>query len=120
MLAVAGQAWLSKPSLQAQPSGNSYTADLGDLMAATQWRHLKLSYAGDLRNWALADYEVGEIRKSFSAAAKLYPVFQNVPLAKLIADVSEPALKEIDKSIKSYRRILVMDGVRRQRFELAI
>lgn len=101
MLTLAGQAFLSKPQLQAQPSGSSYLPDLGDLMATMQLRHLKLAWAGDLKNWELASYEVGEMRKSFAVAAKLYPVFQNVQLAKLIADVSEPALKEIDDSIKA-------------------
>ncbi len=70
-------------------------------MAGTQLRHLKLAWAGDLQNWELANYEVSEIRRSFAVAAKLFPVFQNVQLTKLIADVSEPALKEIDDSIKA-------------------
>ncbi len=101
VLTLAAQAFLSKPQLQAQPSGSSYLPDLGDLMATMQLRHLKLAWAGDLKNWELANYEVGEMRKSFAIAAKLYPVFQDVQLAKLIADISEPALKEIDDSIKA-------------------
>lgn len=101
VLTLAGQAFLSKPRLQAQPSDTSYVPDLGDLMATMQLRHLKLAWAGALKNWELASYEVGQMRKSFDAAAKRYPVFQNVQLAKLIADISEPALKEIDDSIKA-------------------
>ena len=101
VLTLAGQAFLSKPQLQAQPSDSSYVPDLGNLMAIMQLRHLKLAWAGDLKNWDLASYEVGQMRKSFAATAKLYPVFQNVQLAKLIADVSEPALKKIDDSIKA-------------------
>lgn len=101
VLTLAGQAFLSKPQLQAQPSDSSYVPDLGNLMAIMQLRHLKLAWAGDLKNWELASYEVGQMRKSFAATAKLYPVFQNVQLAKLIADVSEPALKKIDDSIKA-------------------
>jgi hypothetical protein len=70
-------------------------------MASTQLRHLKLAWAGYLGSWELADYEVDEIRKSFDVAAKYYPKYQNVPFAKLIADVSDPALKEIDDAIKA-------------------
>lgn len=100
-LALVGSVWLSRPQVQAQPSASPYVPDLGDLMAATQLRHLKLAWAGDLQNWALAKYEAGEIRDSLAVAAKLYPIFRNVELAKLIADVSEPALKEIDDAIKA-------------------
>ena len=86
---------------QTERANCSYVPDLGDLMGATQLRHIKLSFAGNLKNWDLASYEVAQIRKSFEAAAKFYPEFQDVPLAKLVADVSEPALKEIDQSIKA-------------------
>lgn len=73
--------------------------DLADIMGATELRHLKLSYAGSVENWDLANYEVGQIKKSFQRAAKFYPVFETVPVAKLIAEISEPALAEVDKSI---------------------
>jgi len=86
---------------QTEPANSSYVPDLGDLMGATQLRHIKLSFAGNLKNWDLASYQVAQIRKTFEAAAKLYPIFQDVPLAKIVADVSEPALKEIDQSIKA-------------------
>jgi hypothetical protein len=59
------------------PGGSSmrdgYVPRLGDIMGDTQLRHLKLWYAGKLRNWQLADYELGQIRASFEDAATLYP-----------------------------------------------
>ncbi len=113
VLTLSGQAWLSKPELHAQPSDSSYLPDLGDLMANTQLRHLKLAWAGDLQNWELANYELSKMRKSFAVAAKLYPVFQNIQLAKLIADVSEPALKEIDDSIKAKNHTAVTQGFKK-------
>ena len=70
-------------------------------MGATQLRHFKLWFAGKLKNWDLANYEVVEIRRSFDAAAEFYPEFQNGVLGKLITDVSAPALAKIDKSIKA-------------------
>jgi mono/diheme cytochrome c family protein len=75
--------------------------ELADIMAGTQLRHLKLSYAGSLHNWELAEYEVGQMRKSFALVGTLYPDYQNVPVAKLINELGEPALAELDKTIKA-------------------
>jgi mono/diheme cytochrome c family protein len=74
--------------------------DLADIMHVTQLRHLKLSYAGSVRNWDLAEYEARQMGKSFRRAAQFYPVVENVPLASLIAAFSEPALAEVEKAIK--------------------
>lgn len=60
--------------------GGTYVPGLGDIMGAIQWRHLKLSYAGHLRNWELASYELGQIQESLSNAARLY---QNIPIEKI-------------------------------------
>ena len=94
----------SSPLPPTQEAPHSYVPDLAEVMSITQLRHFKLSYAAEVDNWELANYEVAQVRKIFDAAAKLYPVFQDVQQAKLIADVSEPALKEIEKSIKAKDR----------------
>jgi hypothetical protein len=73
---------------------------LADIMSATQWRHLKLAYSGIVSNWPLAGYELGQIQQSFAAAAQLYPVFKNVPLAQLVKDESEPPLADLAKAIE--------------------
>jgi len=78
--------------------------DLADIMSATQLRHLKLSFAGAVQNWDLAKYEVGQMQRSFASAAQYYPVFGEVPVAKLIGDISEPALAEVDKAITAHDR----------------
>jgi hypothetical protein len=62
-------------------------------------RHLKLAYSGKVKNWQLADYELGRIQQSFADAAQLYPVFKNIPLAELIKSESEPPLADLRKSI---------------------
>ena len=69
-------------------------------MSATQWRHLKLAYSGKVGNWPLANYELGQIQQSFSAAAELYPTHQGVPLAQLIKDESGPPLADLGKAIE--------------------
>ena len=52
----------------------------GRIMGATQSRHFKLWYAGKLRNWELASYELGPIEDSLINAARLY---QNIPVEKI-------------------------------------
>jgi hypothetical protein len=49
-------------------------------MGAMQLRHFKLWYAGDVRNWGLARYELQQINVSFQEAVKYYP---NFPLADM-------------------------------------
>jgi hypothetical protein len=81
-------------------AGNaSYLPLLADIMSGTQWRHLKLAYAGKVRNWQLADYELGRMQQSFGDAAQFFPVFKNVPLAELIKNESEPPLADLRKAI---------------------
>lgn len=45
---------------------------LGDIMTATQLRHIKLWFAGKRQNWELAVYEVEQIKGSLGDAAQLY------------------------------------------------
>ena len=54
-------------------TGGNYVPHLGDIMGATQLRHFKLSFAGKLRNWELAAYELDQIKMNFQDAATLYP-----------------------------------------------
>jgi hypothetical protein len=45
--------------------------DLSDIMVQQQMRHIKLWFAGDGRNWALADYELDHLKDGFDDIAKL-------------------------------------------------
>ena len=44
---------------------------LGEVMTLQQLRHIKLWFAGRAGNWALADYEIGELSEGFEDANKL-------------------------------------------------
>jgi hypothetical protein len=101
--ALAGGLALSAPAARAGTPAEAapYAPDLADIMAATQMRHLKLSYAGALHNWLLAEFEIGQMRKSFAAVSKDYPEYQNVPVAKLIDELSAPVLVDLDKAVKA-------------------
>ena len=74
-----------------------HPSKFADIMSATQWRHLKLAYSGKVSNWPLANYELGQIQQSFSAATELYPTLQGVPIAQLIKDESGPPLADSAK-----------------------
>jgi len=84
-----------------EQAATSYVPELAELMNITQLRFSRLSYAPEADNWALAAYEAAHLRKNFSTAAKLYPVFRNVQQEKLIRKVTEPTLNTIDKAISS-------------------
>jgi cytochrome c553 len=85
----------------AAPPPAAYSPDLAGIMAGAQWRQLKLSFAGSLKNWPLAEFEISQMRKNFDDAAKYFPVFDKVPVAKLIKEISEPALDEVAASVKA-------------------
>jgi len=44
---------------------------LSEIMVQQQMRHIKLWFAGDSRNWALADYEIDQLKDGFDDVAKL-------------------------------------------------
>jgi hypothetical protein len=74
---------------------------LADFMGLTQLRHIKLTFAGKSENWDLAGYEVGQIRNTIEVAAILYPNLGHVQFAKLVDEISEPALAEIENAVKA-------------------
>ncbi|HUO53665.1 MAG TPA: hypothetical protein VMU18_02910 [Rhodoblastus sp.] len=79
----------------------AYSPDLAEIMSGVQLRHFKLAFAGKLKNWPLADYELAQLRKNFGDAARFHPEFETVPVAKLIKEFSEPALDEVDAALKA-------------------
>ncbi|SFK87213.1 hypothetical protein [Methylocapsa palsarum] len=78
----------------AEPSARSAAVVLADIMQATQWRHIKLGYAIDAKNWSLLDYEIGKLADTFERAAMLY---QNIP-ADLIVGAMKP-LNEMREAV---------------------
>ena len=78
------------------PSGDNVAPTLGDIMGTTQLRHFKLWYAGKLKNWELAGYELGQIDDSFVNAARLY---LNIPI-EMINMIDKP-LTALGEAIKA-------------------
>ena len=89
-----------QPAPAVAPAGPT----LADIMSTTQLRHLKLAYSGKVVNWPLAGYELGLIQQSFDEAARLYPVFNGLPLAELIKQESAPPLADLRRAIDAKNR----------------
>lgn len=64
-----------------------YAPRLGDIMGITQLRHIKLWFAGNDRNWNLANYELEQIKYSFQDAMTFYP---GLPVANMTS-MAEPS-----------------------------
>ena len=83
----------------AQPAKEPYEPGLGEFMTATQLRHAKLWFAGKNNNWALAAYEIDEIKEGLEDAARLHPTFNGVPVAEMIKTIIDPRLERLEKAV---------------------
>lgn len=59
------------PKAAAEAANPTDIPGLGEVMTLQQLRHIKLWFAGRAGNWALADYEIGELNEGFEDADKL-------------------------------------------------
>ena len=86
-------------------AARGYVPTLGDIMGATQLRHFKLWFAGNLRNWELADYELEQIKASLIEAATLYP---GIPVTDMSV-IAEP-LQSIAAAVSAKDRSKFVKG----------
>lgn len=99
VIAAVAMGMLLPAAAADNPPGTSqqpYLPSLSDIMVTTQLRHFKLWYAGEVKNWALANYELVQIRGSFEDATRLYP---NVPMANMT--MMTPPVEEVRKAIEA-------------------
>jgi cytochrome c553 len=99
-IAVAGCAAASLAALadeQKPAAGQSaYTPRLNSIMMLTQLGHFKLWYAGAVQNWALANYELEQIRASIRLAKTLFPNSDESDMHSMM-----PAADDLEKAIKA-------------------
>jgi hypothetical protein len=84
----------------AQPAKEPYQPGLGEFMTATQLRHAKLWFAGKNNNWALAAYEIDEIKEGLEDAAKYHANNDGVAVAELIKAIIDPRLEQLEKAVE--------------------
>ena len=84
----------------------SYKPGLGEFMSAIQIHHAKLWFAGENKNWPLADFEIGEIKE----ALEDIPVFcAERPEVKNLSMIN-PALDSIGNAITAKNPQLFKSG----------
>ncbi len=88
-----------RPALAGAPE--PYAPGLGEFMSSIQMRHVKLWFAGRAQNWALAAYELDELKEAFEDAAKYQPYFKGKPIAKLIGEVTGEPMASLEKTVAS-------------------
>lgn len=78
-----------------------YVPGFGEFMGATQMRHAKLWFAGNDRNWHLANYELDEIKEGLQDVSKFYPVFKGTPISYMLDSMMAKPLTEISIAIEA-------------------
>jgi len=76
-------------------------------MSLTQMRHLKLWFAGQAENWALASYETDELEEGFRDVVRFHPTHKGipVPLSQLVPEFTDGPIEALRSAIE--RRDLV-------------
>lgn len=84
-------------------TADAYVPGLGEFMAATQMRHVKLWFAGKARNWPLAAYELDELKEGFNDVVKYHPVHKDspVPVSTILPELMALPLKKLGSAIAS-------------------
>ena len=77
----------------AEPANGGNLPGLGEIMTLQQLRHIKLWFAGRAGNWALADYEIGELNEGFEDVNKL---LGGDTVEKMVGDPIKALQKAID------------------------
>ncbi len=90
-----------EPHMHQAPAAEGYTPGLGEIMTLQQMRHAKLWLAGSQKNWALADYELDELREGFEDVQKLHPMHEGVPVGAMVKNLTGAPLAALDKAIKA-------------------
>lgn len=82
----------------------SFTPGLGEIMTLTSSRHAKLWYAGEGRNWALAQYELEELREGLDDAGKFHPTHKSsrAPIPQLITATMTSPLRALGTAIEAH------------------
>jgi hypothetical protein len=85
----------------AAPAG--YVPGLGEFMTATQMRHSKLWFAGQAGNWALASYELDEIKEGFADITRFHPTHPGspVPIREILPKLMAAPLARLEVAIRS-------------------
>lgn len=94
-------------------SVKSAAPELGQQMLELQIRHGRLWAAGEAENWMLTQFQLAELRESFSAVVELngeHAALQPQRLADVLPAMTDPALTQLQEAV---------DGQDKRKFEAA-
>jgi hypothetical protein len=71
-------------------------------MSLTQMRHLKLWFAGQAENWALAAYETDELEEGFLDVVRFHPTHKGspAPLSQLVPEFTAGPIDALRSAIE--------------------
>lgn len=85
---------LATPFMVAAQTSREYAPKLADIMSGVQFRHLKLSIAGQQQNWKLAAYELELLKSGLVDAITFY---RNIPVSNI--EMIDGPIEAIDGAI---------------------
>ena len=90
------------PSCQSVSRSEPYIPGLGEIMSLTQMRHLKLWFAGQAENWALAAYETDELEEGFGDVVRFHPTHTGspAPLSELVPEFTAGPIEALRSAIE--------------------
>jgi hypothetical protein len=89
------------PARAAEEGKEGYASGLGEIMSLQQMRHLKLWFAGQAKNWPLADYELDELKEGFDDVIKFFPVKDDMKIGDMAGSTVMPVLPDVKKAIEA-------------------
>jgi hypothetical protein len=95
---LAGGARSQPPAAEGQ-AAKTYVPGIEQFMNLIQSEHAKLWFAGSAGNWALAAYQLAEIKELMSDVEDLYPTFKNLPLGEMLDAVVTGPIVEVEKAL---------------------
>jgi hypothetical protein len=99
-IAFAAALFLLPLAALAEPN-EPFKPGLGEIMSLQQMRHLKLWLAAQAGNWALADYELDELKEGFEDITKYYPVKDDVPTGTMADAIVAKEVADLAKAIEA-------------------
>lgn len=98
---LACLAIVSAPGSVTSEPAKPYEPGLVEFMMHVQNHHAKLWFAGNARNWDLADYQVDELKELLEDIAKRIPVYKEVPVGKMIEAIAMAPIGDVETAIKA-------------------